>query len=321
MLTLSVIVCTYSSKRWSLLQESMSALRVQTRAPDEVILVVDHNDELAARARDAFPELCVVSNREERGLSGARNTGVAEATGDVVVFVDDDAVPDPDWLEVLSAAYASPSVAGAGGEATPRPELELPRWFPREFNWVIGCSYEGLPRSTSPVRNPLGANMSFRRASLRLIDGFRSGIGRVGTKPLGCEETELSIRIHDATGGSILYVPEARVRHFVPASRTTLRYFVSRCWAEGISKAAVARLTRSRAALTTERAYVLRTLPRGVRRGARDALLGDVHGLLRALAIVMGVAVTSSGYACGRLAGARVDPEPRAAQSAVTSSS
>ncbi|MDX6197452.1 MAG: hypothetical protein QOJ79_603, partial [Actinomycetota bacterium] len=82
----------------------------------------------------------------------------------------------------------------------------------------------------------------------------------------------------------------------------TWRYFRRRCYAEGISKAVVAGLTGSDAALASERTYVRRTLPAGVARGLAAAVRGDVSGLVRAAAIVAGLVVTSAGYLRGRLA-------------------
>jgi GT2 family glycosyltransferase len=302
--TSSVVVCAYHSRRWRLLQESLRAVLAQTRPPGEVVLVVDHNKALQARAEITFPELRVVANEGERGLSAARNTGVRHSSGEIVVFLDDDACPDEDWLEQLLGAYDDPSVIGTGGLALPRWAGERPAWLPEEFGWVVGCSYRGLPDDVAPIRNPIGANMSFRRSALLLAGEFVDGIGRVGALPLGCEETELSIRARAAhPGGLILHVPAARVHHLVPGERARWSYFRRRCWAEGLSKARVARRTGPQAALASERAYVARTLPRGVLRGLGDALRGDLGGIGRAAAIVIGLAFTSAGYARGRLAG------------------
>ena len=147
--------------------------------------------------------------------------------------------------------------------------------------------------------------MSFRREALERIDGFAHGIGRIGKIPLGCEETELAIRMRRATGGIVVYLPNAGVEHFVPSTRTTWRYFAARCWSEGLSKALVAASVGRNDALSTERSYVTRTLPRGILRGIVAASRGDGYGLLRVLLIVAGVGITGAGYAAGLVGSAR----------------
>jgi len=158
----------------------------------------------------------------------------------VIAFLDDDATAEPGWLAALMAPYADLEVAGTGGVAEPRWPTQRPSWFPPEFDWVIGCSYLGLPEVAGPIRNFIGANMSFRKSAFDAAGLFRSDIGRVGTLPLGCEETEFSIRLSSALPGSVLmHVPESRVRHRISADRTEPRYFLRRCFAEGLSKAVV----------------------------------------------------------------------------------
>jgi hypothetical protein len=119
---------------------------------------------------------------------------------------------------------------------------------------------------------------------------------------MGCEETELSIRVARRDPTSLIVLePRAVVRHHVPGDRSRWAYFLRRCWAEGLSKASVSRLTDPRAALSSERSYALRTLPRGAARGMADAVRrGESGGAGRALAIGAGLTVTAAGYAVGR---------------------
>ena len=103
-------------------------------------------------------------------------------------------------------------------------------------------------------------------------------------------------------------VPEARVRHLVPEGRTTWRYFRSRCWSEGLSKAVMTGRVGSDDGLASERAYVTKTLPSGVAHGVADALRGRPEGLRRAGAIVAGLGLTAAGYARGKAASLRRAP-------------
>jgi glycosyltransferase involved in cell wall biosynthesis len=313
--TVSVIICAYTDLRWPVFVEAVASVLDQRPAPLELIIVIDHNEELLARTREAFSDAVVLANGEQRGLSGARNTALARARGDIVAFLDDDARARPGWLASLTREYRDDRVIGTGGIAVPRWEVDRPAWFPDEFLWVVGCSYRGLPRSAGPIRNPLGTNMAFRRSSCLAVGGFSDGLGRVGKTPLGCEETELAIRLRAANDdATIVQVPDATVDHVVDAERARWRYFRARCWSEGISKALVAAAVGREPALASERAYALRTLPVGVLRGLRDVLRGDLSGLRRAAVIVAGLTITTAGFARGTAAiavrGVRVPEQP-----------
>lgn len=298
----TVVVCAYTIERWADLVAAMASIAAQDPAPTQTILVTDHNAELAERARAEFAGVCVFENEQQRGLSGARNTGLAHSESDVVAFLDDDAVALPGWLDALTGDYADPTVIGVGGAALPVWPGAAPRWLPDEFSWVIGCSWIGLPEEAAGVRNLIGCNMSFRREVFDEIGSFTLGIGRVGKVPVGCEETELCIRLHQHRPDALLlYDPQVRVLHKMSVDRRSWRYFRARCYAEGLSKALVAGRVGSTDGLASERAYVLRTLPAGVVRGCTDALRGrDAAGIARAGAIVAGLAITATGYARGR---------------------
>jgi GT2 family glycosyltransferase len=304
--TTSVVVCAYTLDRWELLTAAVRAAATDEHHPLEVVLVVDHNDELADRARDELADtgLTVIANRYGRGLSGARNTGVEAAGGEVVAFLDDDAVPRPGWLGALVAPFADAAVVATGGVARPAWSQGRPGWFPREFDWVVGCSYRGQAEGVADIRNPLGCNMAFRRSALDAVEGFREDVGRVGGQPLGCEETELCIRLRQAVPSArIVSVPDAVVDHFVTPQRHHFAYFRRRCYAEGISKAVVTEAVGADDGLSSERAYVTRALPSGVVDGLRASVDDrSVAGATRSAAIVAGLGFTVAGYLRGRAA-------------------
>ncbi|MER6310494.1 glycosyltransferase family 2 protein [Streptomyces sp. NPDC001657] len=297
--SLSVVICAYTLRRWEQLLDAVHSVQLQHHPADEILLVVDHCPELARRAELALPGVRVLPNAEAQGLSGGRNTGVSAAHGDIVAFLDDDAAADPEWTARLLATYHDPRVLGVGGLVRPLWETGRPAWFPHEFDWVVGCSYRGLPEHRAPVRNFIGANMSFRRAEIVAAGGFRTDLGRIGTRPLGCEETELCLRVAARNpDGKLLYEPAAAVRHHVPAARTTRAYFRARCYAEGLSKAAVARHAGAGPALASERTYLRHTLPAAVADGLRP---GGEAPPRTVPALATGVSATVLGYAVGRL--------------------
>lgn len=309
----SVVVCAYTLDRWDLLRRAVTSVETQLRGrPGEVvsvgriepIIVIDHNAELLERAQREWPRHTVVPNHLARGLSGARNTGIGMSSGEVVAFLDDDAAADRLWLAHLVRHFVDPTVWGVGGHVEPDYIGEGPEWLPAEFGWVVGCSYRGQPTTVREVRNPIGANMAFRRQAFAAVGGFRDGLGRVGKTPLGCEETEFAIRVRNH-GGRVLHDPDARVRHTVSRDRAHWRYFVHRCWAEGLSKAAVVGLTGADAGLSSERSYLTGVLPLALWTSAKSAIRGPGRSAAaaRSVAIVAGSLVTASGFARGRVAG------------------
>jgi glycosyltransferase involved in cell wall biosynthesis/GT2 family glycosyltransferase len=299
--TIAVILCAYTEARWDDLVTAVESIQAQSLMPDEIVIVIDHNPDLLQRAQSYFTSLKVVANTGVQGLSEARNSGIAATGAEWIAFLDDDAAAEADWLQNLARALDDPHVLGAGGRINPRWAGGKPAWFPEGFNWVVGCSHRGLPLHTAEVRNLVGASMLIRRSVFETVGGFRSEIGRVGSIPLGCEETELCIRARQRIPGSrFMYEPSAQVWHRVPASRMRWSYFRSRCYAEGVSKAVVAQFVGSKDGLASERAYVLKTLPVGVLRGVADAVIRrDSAGLGRAGAITSGLFFTCLGYLRG----------------------
>lgn len=325
--TAAVVVCAYTTRRWDDLGAALHAAAAQQ--PAELWLVVDHNDELLARAETelaaVLPGLRVLANTRRQGLSGARNAALEQVRAEVVVFLDDDATPEPGWLAALTGPYADPSVVAVGGVAQPRwparggRPVTLPSagpegsWSARgELDWVVGCSYAGQPLQQAPVRNLMGCTMSFRREVFAALGGFSEDLGRVGTVPLGCEETELCIRATALFPGvSVVLEPRARVRHHVTPDRLTWSYLRRRCYAEGISKAAVAGMVGRDVALATERGYATRVLPAGVLRELGTAVRGRPRrGLTGAAAIVLALVSTMAGYLRGRLGVRGFRPDP-----------
>ncbi len=298
---MSVVVCAYTEDRWDDIVDAVAGCAAQTRPADEVLLVIDHNPALATRAA-SLPGVRVLENDRTRGLSGARNAGIAAARGDVVAFLDDDATPETDWLALLADAYSAPEVRATGGSARPRWPTERPAHLPHALDWVVGCTYQGQPETRADVRNLMGCNMSFRREVFDRVGGFDENAGRIGLLPLGCEETELCIRLGQQIPGSrIVFEPGAVVNHRVTPARTTWAYLRERSYSEGISKAAISRLVGSGAATQTERSYLGRVIPRAMLSEAGKAFRGRSSGVAGCGGILVAVAATGFGFVRGKL--------------------
>lgn len=310
--TIAAVVCTYDEARWPQLWTAVDSLRRQRPAPTEIIVVVDHNPRLLERVRvkaarragaDDAPAVTVTANRQQRGLSGGRNTALRLTGCDLVAFLDDDAEADADWLSLLATGFVEPRVAAVGSTVVPRwASGARPRWLPPELDWTVGCTHVGTPRVTSEVRNSFGGAMMLRRRDVIAAGGYHTALGRVGNDLAGCEETELCIRLRRRRPDTIvMYEPSAAIRHDVPLQRERWRYVLQRCHAEGRSKALVSLLAGHRHGLASERRYVAHTLPRGIARGVADTLRGDLWGVARLTTLVCGVAAAATGFAIGRL--------------------
>jgi GT2 family glycosyltransferase len=302
-MTASVVIAAYASERWQYLRAAVESVAAQTSPAIETIVVIDHNPQLLDRARrelaavtpDGTPAVVVIPNTRARGASGARNAGAALCRGSVIAFLDDDARATPRWLDGLLGHFADDGVAGVGGRLDPLWAAPRPRWFPGEFGWTVGMSYDGMPLQTTRVRNVWASNMAVRRSAFEAAGGFREDFGKVGTvsRP---EDTDLCLRI---SGGAWLYDPDSAVGHLVPAERTRFRYFMVRCFNEGRGKAGLAALNGVGTSMSEERGYASRVLPQAVARELRDALRGEGWGALRGAAIVAGAGTAAAGFAAG----------------------
>lgn len=313
--SVTVVICAYTMDRWNDLRDGALAASDQLRESGRegrVLVVIDHNDDLLVKARELKgPLVDIVPNTRRKGLSGARNTAIRLVATDVVVFLDDDATPEPGWLDALLAPFDDTDVLITGGAATPEwpSHANRPVSLPAapdgrgELDWVVGCTYEGQPTTTAPVRNVMGCNMAFRTQVFETAGLFGEDLGRVGRVPYGCEETELCIRATQRRPEvKVLFEPRSMVRHRVSQDRLTWGYLWRRSYAEGISKAAVTERTTRQASLSTEMAYTTRILPRGVLRELCSIPRRPLRGLGGVFAIISALMMTGLGYIIGRIA-------------------
>ena len=239
-LRVSVIVSTYTTERKNDVLRSITSLKKQSYEPYEVLLVLDPVDELVDFYTELLRDMETVKIVKSSGfgLSNARNSGINHANGDIVAFIDDDAWADERWLENMVKNYEDKDVWGVGGKIVPVFDTRRPRWLPEELDWIVGCTYKGMPETKTEVRNPIGANMSFRKEAFEVAGLFSSEIGRYGRKLVGSEEAEFSMRLKMIKPEiRIVYEPQAIVYHRVPENRTEFRYALRRAYYEGISKA------------------------------------------------------------------------------------
>lgn len=237
---LSVVLCTHA--RPAYLAACLRGLARQGAQGFETIVVDSDSPpaEAAEIARLAAGHVLLRAGRA--GLSVARNLGLHAARGDWVAYLDDDAVPAPDWAERLRDAIAElpPDAVALGGRILPEWEAPLPVWWPATLRGVLtivewdgsGEEGRGLPHGVAVY----GANMAFRTPPLRAIGGFPEELGRVGTRLLSGEEVEVLDRLR-AGGGRVFYDGRATVRHSIQRERLRPSWLLSRLHWQGATDA------------------------------------------------------------------------------------
>ena len=297
--TVSVVICAYTQDRWWQLKKSVASVEAQTSPPTEIIVCIDHNEELLRKSEEYFVEgrpdartpLIVLANKYDGRLGSARNTAAELARGEVLAFLDDDAAAAADWLDRLIAPYDDERMGAVGGAPLPVFEARRPRWFPHEFDWVFGCAYRGLPLTRAPVAHLIGANMSARRSALMEVGGFHSD---------DHDDMDMCHRIAHARQ-KVVYEPLAVVYHFVPATRTTWHYFWRRCYLVNQGKVEAFASMQDASNLAAELNFVTRTLTTGVLTEIRHVAQGDLYGFVRVGAMIAGISLAGLGHLSGRL--------------------
>lgn len=295
-----MIICTFDTGRWKQLLRAVKSAHDQSIQPTQIVVAVDHNEDLLDRVREEIDGVTAVSASGGRGASATRNAGAAASGGEVIAFLDDDAFADPDWLAILLRHLDDPTIVGAGGRTVPTWPNVRPPWFPYEFDWVVGGAYRGLADHVTPVRNVWGSNMVIRRDVFERIGGFRENFGKVAKRP-GPEDTELCIRAIGATRrGRWLYDPAAVVHHSVSEERVGGRFYMRRCYDEGRGKAELVAVAGTRQARESEVEFVRYVLGTALWREGRNALNFEGAALARVAAMALGLSSAMVGYWVGR---------------------
>lgn len=292
----TIVLATHDVARWPLLAAVMESILAEREQPSDVVICVDHNEELRDRVQASWPHVTTVANKYGRGASSARNTGAECADTPFVAFLDDDVRIREGWLSRLLEPFADPAVVGTGGGVVARWQAGRPGWFPEEFDWVVGASYRGMPTGRSTVRNVWSENMAVRADVFHAVGGFRVGFGKIGDRSRP-EDTDLCIRMSARSPeAKWVYVPEAVTEHHVPPRRASLHFFLRRSFVEGRGKVEMSHLLGRQENLRNERDYLRRTLPAGISAGLRTAVRhGDPNALLKSGAIVAGVLAAGAG--------------------------
>ncbi len=219
-LFVSIIIITRN--RASLLRHCIERVLSQP-FPDKEIVVVDSssNDE-SEQVVAQFPEVIRVCLRGQRNnMPQARNAGIAASSGDILAFIDDDAMVKPGWLASFIKTYRDETVGAVGGRVIEMPEPHCdevtgsPRMLIKPSGRVIGKNRGAFSTEEIEVDHVPGGNMSFRREALERVGGFDPNYTLTNLR----EETDLCIRVKKA-GWRIMFAPTMAVVHFSTRSRS-----------------------------------------------------------------------------------------------------
>jgi glycosyltransferase involved in cell wall biosynthesis len=299
----SVIICCYTTERLNDIREAIDSVLNQTLKPHEVIIAVDHNEELFDILKAELPNnVKVILSDGAPGISDTRNAGIRFATGDIIACIDDDGVAEEPWLENLVRPFEDSNVMVVGGHSIPLWSGQAPKWFPEELYWVVGGTYKGMPVEGNEMRNIWGGNTAFRKEVFNKAGLFKIEVGRYGKIQGVAEEADICIRIkHYLPEARIIYEPKAVTHHKVPSWRVNRRYLIQRSYNEGFYKSIVERLSPDPIlkTLSTENAYLryllFTSIPQRIRYFYKSGNLGQM------CAIMISIVATVFGYLKGKL--------------------
>ncbi len=306
----SVIICGYTLDRHKDIHEAVGSSLNQTLKPHEVIVAVDHTKELYQRLKDGLPsEVKVVLNEGPPGFSETKNVGIHNSTGDIISFLDDDAIAAPNWLENIVAPLLDSTVVAVGGQVIPLwPRKDPPSWFPEEFDFMIGgTAHKKLViQANGEIRNVNGGNNAFRRRVFDEVGLWNSSLGRCNSSkvkfnPSGGEEAEFCLRIKRYMPHTkVLFKAEAIVYHKVGSSRATMSYIFKYAFREGITRALLQKIVSQHIdkPLAAENRFLFQLLFKSI--PSRMCRFYRISSLTQVIIILTNLMLIATGYLVGQ---------------------
>jgi len=242
---ISVVVCTF--KRPLFLKRCLESLLSNTYKNYEIIVVGQGTDQTPQVVVDDHfknnPKIKCI-HTETVGLSTARNIGCHYARGDVVAFIDDDAIASPEWMEGYMEIFhqITPIPGMVGGMIEPFWETQRPSWYPIEREFLLGIYNIGNEIRPFPDTDlPIGANFAILRSAMQKLGGFDERLGFNKNRKhsmIAGEDSLFALRIKEA-GYRIYYQPKSKVYHHISSAKLTKKYFLKRHFWEGVTHVAV----------------------------------------------------------------------------------
>ena len=271
---ITLIICTYNREKYigPLLD---SIVKNDYPTSDYEIVLVDNNctdntREVCEQFATTHPEIrsrYVVET--EQGLSAARNKGIEEAQGDIIIYVDDDALVDTDYIRIYAEHFAThPETMAAGGPIEPLYETEEPKWMSPYTKALLTAwmNYGDKVREYPNGRYPGGGNAAYRKVVFDKVGLFNTELGRKGSALLASEEKDIFDKMK-AQGMQVLYLPTPVLHHIIPQAKLEEDYF-------NLLTLQIGRSERMRTRAISKGKYLKRLLSEGVKWGGTLVLLG-----------------------------------------------
>lgn len=230
----SVILCTYNRCRsLATALESVALSQIPETVSWEV-LVIDNNskdetrevvEEFSRRHPGRFRYLF----QPQPGKSNALNSGIREASGEILAFMDDDVTVEPEWLQNLTSVLRHQEWAGVGGRILPERNFTPPTWLSLRDKYALAplAVFDIGTQAGEMYEAPFGTNMAFRRDVFSRYGGFRTDLGpKPGAGVQHNEDSDFGSRLL-AAGERFWYEPSAVVYHSMPAERLRKAHFLA----------------------------------------------------------------------------------------------
>ena len=284
----SVVIASYN--RAGLLVDTLRSLEAQHVPPTirwEVIVIDNNSRDTTRNVVEQFRKTATVNVRYEfeprQGQSFARNLGIDVATGGVILFTDDDIIPESNWVRSMFTTITAAGCDGAGGRVLPRWEAEVPDWLAgrRDLQaWLALVDAEQPGMLEYPLVDAnriVGASMGFRRELFEEFGRFPTTLGHRGARMYGGEEVVFINQVL-FKGRRIRYEPAIVAYHRIQADRLRRVFFLRRHFDHGCGQARL---------LAPDRRPRLRDVLRTLRTAASSTVRRDPEALSLQLILAM----------------------------------
>ncbi len=305
----SIIIPSFSLESYQNLTDAINSLLTQSYAKIEVVVVIHTNKRLYDKMVKLYglqKKVKLIFNEVSLGAYAARNVGIRQAKGDILAFLDDDAVADEKWVETLVSTYKEFDATAVGGKILPVWLPMRPDYFPEELYWLVGVTHKGFAEDKlTEVRNAFGPNMSFKREVFEQVGLFNENLGfsKKGTSYIQAGEAEFSLRMTSKFGVGVIYNPEAIVHHKIPVSKARLSLLLKRSLYQGYSKVLLKKWGASPGSISTEKSHLRDLLCKYIPQRIKRVLTGPCRAAeIKQLSVLLcSVVAVGLGFVWGHI--------------------